>query len=305
MNNYIKYISYAIVGISLLSLPLSIPFIQTNQEYNIFNKEWNGCSEFGKIIYATGKPVPLMLPYSEYEFNDGVLIIIASDIKYSDSSISIIKEFLNRGNVVIIADDTGNTNNIYKELQLPVKIINNQPKDLFYLKDDDLLITPNIKGFDGKIITNKPSYIDSKNGEIIRTSSISNKILMEEINYSNGKIIVISDPDIFINGMKNHNKDFWTYLLNDYKGKTIYIDEAHRSTNAVYDIGTSYVQNNISNDAKFVLFIIMVLIFYLIKRIDLDIFNFLFKKKINLKKISEENNIEYDKLAKMIQKIKD
>ena len=304
MRSYLKYGAYGIIGIMLLSLPISTPFIKTNQEHSVFNSRWNGCSEFGKLMHHTGNLIPLIPPYTEYNFEDGMLVVIAPDNKYSDSEIEQIKEFLERGNTLLIADDSGITNNIFKKLNLSISISNKPCKDLFYLNNSAFIITPNIDGFDGNILTDMPSSINSKNKGEITTSSISNYIIMDEINYSNGKIIVISDPDIFINGMKEHNNEFWRYLLNNYKGKKIYVDESHYSNYAPYDIGVNYVHRGLSSSSKFIVFLIIVIVLFITRNFNFEyLINIINRKNIDLEKISKEHNIDLDKLNDMINKI--
>ncbi|ADG13903.1 conserved hypothetical protein [Methanocaldococcus infernus ME] len=299
MRKILKYVTIAIIGIIFISLPYFIPIIKSNTPYSVFNKKWNGCFEFGKLLYHLGNIKPIINPYSMYKFNsDGVLIIIAPDIDYSDEEINIIKNFLESGGILILADDTGKVNKLLEKLNIKEKIINKEVKDLFYYKNCNLVIC---RSPFGNVVFNYPSYINSKEGDI-KTSIVTSKILMKKINYGEGEVILISDPDIFINGMYKYNKDFLKNFFKQFEGRTFYIDELHHSSFSLYDVGVVYIQNQVSNETKFLIFTVLVIGSYILSNIRLDLSRFL-RKKIDLKEVAKKYNIDYKKLKEIIEKI--
>ncbi|EHP88355.1 DUF4350 domain-containing protein [Methanotorris formicicus] len=303
MAKYLKYVTFGILGILLLSLPSTLPVIKSFCPYSIFNTDWNGCSKFAKMIHDRGEVVPLISPYDSYNIKNGVLFIISPDIHYSSKDVEKIKTFLENGGTVIIADDFGYGNDILEGLNISPKISKRRAEDLFYYKNYSLIETYRIEDFDGKITFNIPSYISSNNGEI-RTSSISKKILMKKVKYANGKVVIISDPDVFINAMETYNKNFWDVFLNNLDGYVYYIDEVHHSKFSPYDIGVVYVQSNLSNNTKFIIFSLIVIGIFIINNIDFSRI-IKFKRKTSLEKIAEENNIDINELNRVISKIKE
>ncbi|NPA62805.1 MAG: DUF4350 domain-containing protein [Methanococci archaeon] len=307
MEKYLKYITLGILGVLLLSLPYSLPVIKSFCPYSIFNTNWDGCSEFARMMYNNGEVIPIISPYDSYNIKGGVLFIICPDMHYSNKDVEKIKNFLKNGGTLVIADDFGCADDILNGLNVSSKISNKQAMDLFYYKNYSLIETYKINGYNGKITFNIPSYIVSHKGEI-RTSSISKKILMKRIRYGSGEIIIISDPDIFINGMKEYNKKFWNEFLNELDSDVYYIDEVHHSSFSPYDIGVVYLQSNLSNDSKFVIFSLIVIGSFIFSTVDLSKiikFGFRFRNKKFLEKIAEENNINMEKLNEIISKIKE
>ena len=302
MEKYLKYITFGILGILLLSLPSSLPVIKSFCPYSIFNTDWDGCSEFAKMIYHKGRIIPIISPYDAYNIKDGVLSIISPDMHYSNKDIEKIKDFLKNGGILVIADDFGYANDILNGLNISSKISKKRAEDLFYYKNYSLIQTYRVEDFNGKLTLNIPSYILSDDGEA-RTSSISKKILMKRVRYGDGEVIIISDPDVFINGMKDYNRKFWETFLDSLDADIYYIDEVHHSSFSPYDIGVTYVQSNLSNKAKFIIFALIVIGAFVFSSIDLSRF-IKFRKKMPLEKIAEENNIDLEELERVISKIR-
>ncbi len=298
MEKYLKYITLGIIGILLLSFPFSVPVIKSFCPYSIFNTNWNGCSEFAKMIHHRGKLIPILSPYDSYSINEGVLFIISPDIHYSNSDIEKIKNFLNNGGVLVIADDFGYSNDILDGLNISSKISRRRTFDLFYYKNYSLIQTYKVENFNGKLTFNIPSYLLSNNGEI----KSSKKVLMKKIKYGNGEVIVISDSDIFINGMKNYNEKFWEFFLNNLNANIYYIDEVHHSSFSPYDIGVTYLHSNLTNNQKFIIFSIIVIGTFILENINL-LKVVKFKKKTSLEDIAEKHDINLEDLNRIISKI--
>ncbi len=304
MRKYIKYIVYGIIGVIFISLPMSIPTIKSSTEHSIFNNNWNGCSEFAKLMYQKKRIYPIITPDQRYDRN-GVLFIISPNIHYSKLDIEKIRKFLDRGNTVVIADDFGTANDVLEGLNVSERISHKRTYDLFYLKNSSLVVIPfNTHEKTDKIVLNIPSYITSNTGQI-KTSSISKKVIMDEINYSKGKIIIISEPDIFINGMEKYNKDFWKYFLDNLNGDLVYIDEIHHSSFDPYDMGVIYIHNNVPNYVKYIVFVMIVIGAYLVNYVNFGFVLYKFKKKnLDLEKIAKENNLNKEKLEQIMFKIR-
>ena len=324
MHKYLKYIVAAFIGIALLTLPISVPTIKTFCDCSIFNTKWNGCSKFANMAYSSGGDVvPLLSPYNTYNFNNinGVLFIIAPNLDFSKYEIEKIKEFLDNGNTVVIADDFGTANEILRGLNLSMRISKHGVNDLFYHIDDDLTTTYKINTFGGNITTNIPSFIHANDG-VILTSSVSTSNgkqksfpIMVETNYSNGKIIIISDPDVFINGMHNFNSKFWEGFLEHINAKTYYFDEVHHAGFDPYDIGVVYLHSSVSKNTMFLVFFVVVTLGFLIETKMLNgVFERIIRifrrknKKLDenlLYKIAKEHNIDIESLRYFVETIRE
>lgn len=323
MNKYLKYVLVAIIGVAFMMLPIGVPMIKTFSDYSMFNRDWNGCSKFAKKIYQNNyKIVPIISPYNTYDFNqkNGVLFIIGPSLDFSDNEVEQVREFLNNGNTIVIADDFGTANQVLEKLNISAKVSKNRVNDMFYYLNDDLIITCRIKNDFGNSITmNVPSYVNLNEGineGIILTSLVSSSgkkekayPIMVETKYSSGKIIIISDPDIFTNGMYEFNNEFLEEFLAYLNSEVYFFDEAHRAGFDPYDLGVMYLHSSVSKNAMFLIFVIVMLVGYLnetglIKKM----LNFKRKQNLNekmLKKIAENHNIDVEDLKKVITKIKE
>jgi|Deesub1362B_J571_1020462.scaffolds.fasta_scaffold00005_106 hypothetical protein len=85
------------------------------------NTMWDGASEFTKFLNGTFRLTFLqeISDLNNYgadgEYSD-VLILLGPDIEYSDDEIRDIRNFLNRGGSILIADETGSVNSLLRTL---------------------------------------------------------------------------------------------------------------------------------------------------------------------------------------------
>ncbi|MBA2862310.1 DUF4350 domain-containing protein [Methanococcus maripaludis] len=322
MEKYIKYLLLAVIGTVFLSLPAGIPMIKSYSEYSSFNTDWDGCSKFTKHIYDSEiRITPIYSPYEDYKFDkNGILFIIGPEIGFSDFEIEKIGNFVKDGNTIIIADDFGTSNLILEKLDLPNKFTKNKLNDIFYISNENL-IEYNVSEYygGGVVVTNIPTYT-AKEG-VVTTSNFSksgSKIgslsLISEINYGNGKIILIADPDIFTNGLYEYNQNFLENFIAKLNSNHIYIDEIHHKDFG-YEINVLYIQKSVPKEFTLVLMLILISLFHISNK---KLFNgktkkliskFAKKRKENeegiLEDISENHGIDLNDLKRVIKNIKD
>ncbi len=281
VRRIILYGSLLVLGVSLLIMPLSIPTIRTNADFSVFNTDWNGASSFGSELRETGDVNPLIYSFNNNTFSsesegegEGVLIVMGSNQGYSSDEVQLVKDFVESGGVLFLADDFG----VGEDLSglVNASFSDSMVMDISFRKKPEFgsvvtfkpnNITENIN----RLVLNYPSALQgiSNENSLASTSpgswldtngnrerdvgepNKSYKILGKK-ELGNGTVILLSDPSILINGMldKADNEKFMEnltkYLENRSGSNTFYVDEAHRDSVNPYELATVTIERNIT-----------------------------------------------------------
>lgn len=258
---------YAILmafGIFLLVMPLTIPVFYTSADFSVFNTKWNGASNFGRLLYEETKIVPVITSYNSFGLGEkeGVLLILGPDLSYSSLEIDEIKKFLENGGTLVLIDDFGTGNDILSGLNLTARFTSLIPIDVFYSKNYNFpelvrILDPQLSVGVDKLTLNVPSVIVGAEGSIYtsKVAVIGNNQrqlpIMSELEYGNGKIILFSDPSVFINDMFEKNEPFIRNFVSYIKADVIYIDEAHHTGFNPYAVGTVVIRRSLDRMKAF------------------------------------------------------
>lgn len=255
------------IGVLLFILPLAVPVIKTSAEFSMFNTKWNGGSEFAKVLFEKGKLVPILYPYNSIDFKrEGILIIIGPDIGFSPLETEKVRDFLERGGTLFIADDSGRANSLLDGLRVKSKFSDKPLRDIFYSRRDDFPVVVRIEDPElsygvEKVILNIPSVIMELEGSVFSSKlsivegNMKSYPILAEMRYGEGRIIMLSDPDILINDMASENKRFINNLVEYFGSKVFYLDEAHHSDFNPYSVATVYVHRELDREKAFWVFI--------------------------------------------------
>ncbi|WP_367883092.1 DUF4350 domain-containing protein [Thermococcus peptonophilus] len=178
-------------------------------------------------------------------------MIIGPNATFTTEEVKKIKEFVEEGNTLFLADDFGTGNDLLRALDVPVGISDYPLRDFFYETDDRFIVTVTIKNpllarNVSKIVTSDPpsAVIVTGKGEIYASRMAMINFhrrqyppIMTEITYGKGRIIVLSDPDILTNNLFDENEPFLRNLA-DYLPGPVYIDETHHPDFNLYTAGT-------------------------------------------------------------------
>ncbi|NJF25141.1 DUF4350 domain-containing protein [Thermococcus sp. Bubb.Bath] len=250
MRRTVKY-ALLVTGIFILfTMPLTVPHFESSAPYSMFNDSWDGLSRFTKLLYDEGKtPVPLLGPIDSYDLSGGTLLIVGPNVDYSPDEIKAIKEFVRRGNTLVIADDFGTGNEILRGLGLPMRLSNYPLRDFFYRIDDRFVIaikiTDPVLGRNvTEVVTSDPSaIIVTRKGEVYTSGTAMINFhrraypLLAITKYGDGRVIVLADPDILRNNLFKQNYNFLRNLA-EYIPGPVYVDEAHHRNFNLYSQGT-------------------------------------------------------------------
>ena len=318
-----------VFGIFLLIMPLAIPIFNTSADFSIFNTNWNGASSFGKALYEESKIIPIISSFNSISLGDleGTLLIIGPDMSYSSLEVEEIRRFLEKGGTLVLIDDFGSGNQILEGLNLTARFSKIQFIDIFYSKNANFpqlirILDPNLGTGVDKLILNVPSAILGAEGKIYtsKVTLLGNNQreypIMSEVEYGNGRIVLFSDPSVFINDMFDENEEFIRNFVKYIKSDVIYIDEIHHSSFNPYQLGTLVIHRSLDKaKAFYVLLTVTITALFIetgLAKITLDkaisLLNKFFKEREkSLDEIIEElKNEGYDEklLRKIIEEIK-
>ncbi|MBP1928072.1 hypothetical protein J2741_000619 [Methanolinea mesophila] len=201
---------------------VAFQFSTTNLEYSRYNPGWNGTSAFAGMIEAHGGTD--LYSASELSGKQGsMLLIIAPRGDLTQDERTKYREYLNRGNLLLLADDRGESNGILSALgsTLRVSAVNVSSADREYNDPSSVDAYPAgedplVKGLQ-TICLNRPAVVrggspmletslltwvdENGNGRLDGGEALSRSTIMSSETLGNGTIYVLADPSIFINGM--------------------------------------------------------------------------------------------------------
>lgn len=253
-------------GIFLLIVPTAVPMLKTSADFCMLSTNWNGCSQFAKVLYERGNLVWIMNPYNTLDLDEkGVLIVVGPDVDFSSLEIEAVSNFLNRGGTLLLADDFGTANTLIAGLGIAAKFYDSPLGDIFYCKRADFPVVariedPGLAYNVEKLVLNVPSVITGSEGEAFssKVSVVGGKRrsypIMAETRYGEGRVILLSDPDIVINDMMTENRNFVENLVAYLGSDLFYFDDAHHPDFNPYSITTVYVHRELDREKAFMVF---------------------------------------------------
>jgi hypothetical protein len=267
----VVYAFLVFAGILLLILPTSVPMIKTSSDFSIFNANWNGCSEFAKVLFDNGKIVPVLYSYNSINLKEsGVLIVIGPDVGFSSLEIEAVRDFIEEGGTLFVADDFGLANSLLAGLGVNEKFSEKPLGDIFYSKSVDFPVVariedPELSSGVEKLVLNIPSVITGLEGEEEVFSSKVSVVggnrrsypILAETRYGEGRVILLSDPDILINDMAAENRKFIDNLVGYLGSNRFYFDDVHHSDFNPYAITTVYIHKELDRGEAFKVFAIV------------------------------------------------
>ncbi len=264
-------------GIAFLALSTTVPVIKSSAEFSMLNPDWNGCSEFAKMLNGRGKIIPLIYPFNSAGVGGlhGTVLIIGSDVGYSTIEVDELKAFLENGGTVLIADDFGTGNELLEKLGLKARFSKIPVKDIFYSKRMEFPVVVRIEDPElaigvERLVLNIPSAIMGLEGEAFssRVSVVGRSMksypVLAEVSYGRGKIILLSDPGVLINDMQDENRRFVENLVQTLP-PPYYYDEAHHSDFNPYSLATVYIHRELDRGKAFQVFLVVFLMALLVE----------------------------------------
>ena len=237
--------------IFMLTIAYMMP---STDNYNPENPFWNGLKNLKNITNATQITSTTQLKQI-IDPKHTAILILGPEKPFTPQETQTIKEILEKGATILVADDFGQANTLLKQLQIQCKFTqhllvdpvfyykNRKLPKIFHIKNttwtknvEELTLnyatTLNITSTEIEILANSSeySYIDiNMNDQWDQGEPKGSQPILAQTRIGKGNLILLSDPSIFINSMINKS-DNTQLLKNIAKGKTVYLDLSHYKT---------------------------------------------------------------------------
>lgn len=233
------------LALSAIAIVALIAFYPSIGDFLPGNPYWNGLSTLKERF----KPVTLsrIEGIEGFDALNHTLMVIGPDNPFTEEEVKAIGNFISLGGMLIVADDFGSANTLLSGLNLPVRVNGGLMLDPLYKWK--ALNLPRITDFRGEyeglsVDMNNPSTLEI--GEAVRPLAYSsyysfidenlNRVydegeptgpfpVMVEFRLGEGRVIVLSDPSIFINAMFERGAQ--DLLLNALDGRRMILDLSH------------------------------------------------------------------------------
>jgi len=267
LRRTILYLAVYLSAASAFLLPATMPVLRSTSDFSIYNRGWNGCSEFAIRLYQSGKQVyPLHTPFrtirNRPDDANTALVVIGPTRPFLAGDSRYVEQFVRNGGTVILANDFDEGNSLLEGMGIGLRFSQYPIADLCFDKDSSIVtcyslatnnpLTENVSSFllnhpagivgqlpKGAVVlakTSEMSWLD-KNGDgkwQIGDETRGPFPVLVDIPYGEGEVILLSDPSIFLNSMikEKGNEQLYENLVRRMTGREItriYIDEEHRT----------------------------------------------------------------------------
>lgn len=239
-----------IIAGTVLLLHLSADY----NDYSRYNPGWNGTSRFFESL-EQDKVVLLTAADELPGYNNSALLIIAPAGNYSETDTRYYRDFLERGNTVLVLDDFGSANSLLNQLRTGVRLRNIPLMSADRAYNNPVFIraypygrSPVIRNIT-TLTLDRPSAVDggspfllssllswedqNDNQRADQNETIGQFAVGTMVQVGNGGLYVISDPGIIINAMEGSDEagDRATFIANIINlMDTTIIDQSHSMT---------------------------------------------------------------------------
>ena len=216
------WLTIALLGITFLVLILHLS--TTGEEFSRYNIGWTGTSDFFSSLdrqttQAIANPADLA------GYSNATLLIIAPDRIVNTGEGASYRDFVARGNTLLLADDFGTGNNFLRSLGSSIVIHQGNLSSADRAYDDAYMVMVYPVGNAGFLPTGSSLILDQAasltGGEPLLTTSVFSWVdetpdrnltdgevlgtytVMAQEKIGRGTVYVLSDPSVFINGMND------------------------------------------------------------------------------------------------------
>jgi len=284
------------VALGLALLSMVTPVLSSSADFSIFNTGWNGTSDLAVSTYRAGKFSPsfelrstggdvefvrIGLEDIELDPASEAIVIIGPTKGFSESEGVLMGDFVRAGGNLLLADDFGSGNSLLEAMDASCRFSGKLVIDLSFEKSPEFpvcfdivsdALTANVTSlqlnYAASIVlggsseplarTSVASWLDS-NGDRMQNfgEPVGPFAILARENLGEGEIVLLSDPSILINGMRDHldNEILSSNLVSIVsEGRSgLYFDESHRDYFDPVTISTEFT-GAIPGNAKAALF---------------------------------------------------
>jgi hypothetical protein len=290
-------LSYAlIVTLVVVALLISVPLLNTTKEdFSTYNTAWNGASDAKALTSREGYTARSIFTLSQIgSSGNGVLFMLNpnSSVDFTGSDASALQSFVKNGGVLVLANDFGNGNAVLNGLGVSSAarfngslLADNVSKvgDAAHPLVTDVTTAGLTAGVhelyfnygtaldtSGRNVTvlarSAPtSYLSTAGSNATIEAVTGARPVLATLSYGNGRIVLLSDPSVFINEMlsQGNNQQLLTSMLANLTGGNkaapIMFDESHRAAPPVWSM--FYDRINADDTIKYSVVILFVAAF--------------------------------------------
>ncbi len=237
-----------VIVVCLLAMAvLAARFFLSEDDFSMTNFSWNGLSTLAGE--AGARPLYNISGLSDRGSGDTLLILGPTSNYTYDESIQVLS-FLRRGGTVVVMDDFGSSNSLLYAISSPISIypvplcdyesyhvnmtfpIVSDISEMPFTKNVSSIVLNhpavlNVTG-DARIIasTSRYAWLDFNHDSTLDSGERMGTYPVAAIcDYGNGKLIVFSDADLFINGMLDKGDNH--ALLQQLLAGSVWLDVSH------------------------------------------------------------------------------
>jgi hypothetical protein len=275
-------LSYALIAaVVVVALLISVPLLNTTKEdFSTYNTAWNGASDAKALASSDGYTTRSVFALSEIGSSGGVLVMLNpnSSVGFSASDASTLQSFVKNGGVLVLANDFGNGNAVLSGLGVSDARFSGSLLEDNVSKGVDaahpLITDVNVSGLTAGVHAlyfNYGTVLDTSGANVTvlarsgptsylmapaggKTTSGARPVLAT-LAYGNGRIVLLSDPSVFINDMLGQadNQQLLTSMLANLTGGNaavpIMFDESHGASPPVFSL--LYARINADDTVKY------------------------------------------------------
>jgi len=265
----LKLYYLAAVALVVVAFVLSVPILNSSKEdFSTYNTAWNGCSllkESAKQNYSVADVFSLADSLKGKDRGVVILLNPNKSVSVTSDDITALQHFVQNGGSLLIANDFGNGNDVLDRLGVGTAVTFNG--SLLYDNSSNWSGAeyPVISSFSpsdftngiGRLNFNYGTALDVKDNAVtvLAKSSGSSyfkvpgqsevsrgeKPVLAYLDYGKGKVILLSDPSVFINSMDiGDNKKLFNNiiatLIGGDKGAQVLFDESHRVVKPLWSV---------------------------------------------------------------------
>ena len=251
--NYPRLLLYVLVSVVVVGMVVAAGSSATS--FGAYNARWDGASELRETATHAGSEATIVRNVSQYgesSTRKSVSLVLSPDRPYTESERTRLRQFVRNGGTLVVAEDFGPNGNTlldavgatarfdgtllrderhnYRAPTLPIATdVSNHS-----LTEDVDRLTLNrgtvIEPGSASVLVRSSefSYLDSDGaGTISENESLSKRPVATVENVSNGRVVAVSDPSLFINTMLDQpdNRQFVRNLFGS--GESVLLDYSH------------------------------------------------------------------------------
>ncbi|SFR73740.1 protein of unknown function [Halogeometricum rufum] len=246
-----------LVGLTLSTLiAVGVLLSTSSTAFGVSNPSWEGTSSLREQAEAVDSDSIVVTNTSEYARVDpssSVAVVLSPERPYTTPETADVRTFVRSGGTLVVAEDFGShTNPLLASLGVRTRVDGRPLRDeRRYYRSPDIVVAPDVSEHaltsevsqvtlnhgtalrpnGSRVLVNSSSfaYLDTnRNGSVDGTESIRTYPVVTVETVGSGRVVVVSDPSVFINAMLDRpgNERFVRSVFSGHE--TVVLDHSHR-----------------------------------------------------------------------------